>query len=739
MFDRRRGPRLVLPVLTGALLVALLVPARAAEKATGSLGLIPADAAFYGSMLRNKEQLDIIAKSKAWAAIWDMPAVKMGWAELEKQYKSPDSPLARLRAFLEDADNRELVDFLADAGSSEIFSFGGANWAQFSELLGMLNTARTVGPLSTLIEKGGKEAPDPQAQFRSMLRVLAEHPELITIPDFAVGFKVNDTKRAKNQLQRLETIAVGLSNFSETMKGRIKPTPVGDDSFLTVNLDGDMVPWDDLPIKDIEEKEGELAPLVKKLKGLKLTFGLGLKGDYVLFTIGSSIDVVKQLGGDGKRLADRPEMKPVIAASDKRLTAISYTSPALRAQASLSSGDIGSIIQLARQGLTAAGVPEAKRKQIAKDLENLSREMLKEQPEVGAEIAFAYLTERGTESFTYDYTRSKAYDISGPLTLLRHVGGDPIAAAVARQKSSAEDYKTFVKGFKVLYGHAEDIFVEKLDKEQKEVYGQVKKNFFPLIARVDEITGDMLIPALADGQSAIVLDAKWKSKQWFEKMPPLPQAMPLPEIAIVLGVSDAALLRRAAAGYRDVLNDAIAKLREVAPDAKVPPDLKVPNPEKKSVKAGDSEATLYSYPLPPGIGIDAQVLPTVGLSEKVLVIAPSTSMAERILADRPLKVQGGPLAERRPLGAAAYFNFPALVDAASPWVDLGLHVVIVRGGPGGDEDKPPKGQAEEVKKQVQTVKRVLKCFKGYTSATFQQDGVWVTHGESRVQDFDDNP
>jgi hypothetical protein len=111
------------------------------------------------------------------------------------------------------------------------------------------------------------------------------------------------------------------------------------------------------------------------------------------------------------------------------------------------------------------------------------------------------------------------------------------------------------------------------------------------------------------------------------------------------------------------------------------------------------------------------------------VLAPSQAMAERLLAGTALKIQGGPLAQKRPLGSAVYFNWPALVDAVVPWVEASMTIQL---SPPGGGAPPP---ADEILKQVRTVARVLKCFRGYTSATYNEDGVWVTHGESVYRDL----
>ena len=69
----------------------------AAETAAlpATLQLVPDDAAFYDSMLRNREQVEAVASSRAWAKLKSMPVVQMGLALYNMQAAIPQSPPAK--------------------------------------------------------------------------------------------------------------------------------------------------------------------------------------------------------------------------------------------------------------------------------------------------------------------------------------------------------------------------------------------------------------------------------------------------------------------------------------------------------------------------------------------------------------------------------------------------------------------------------------------------------------------
>lgn len=721
------------------LLLALAAPVRAEEKKIdSSLGLIPADAAFYSATLRTGEQFQAIAQSKTWARITQLPYYQMGMNLLKQQYEQGDA-FAVFRQWIEQEENRDLVEMLRDAVSTEMFCYGAGNWVDFVDLFQQIYGVSRFSKLQQLLNE--PQNPDRKAlqyaQLQGMLRALAENPNKIKIPDFVLGFKIKNAKKAESQVKRLETLLEGLVALVPKLEGRLKRVKIGDGSFLTLSLDGDMIPWDDIDWKDLEEKPGEFDGLRKNLKKLKLTLSLGVRGDFLLFALGSAADGIKQLGGAGPKLISLPELKPLVRASGKRLTGIGYTSKALAAKTQMSAQDIDNLAETIDSALDAAGIAEDRRKAIMKDVAGLARDLKKNVTAPGASLSFSYLSERGYEDYDYQYGEFPDRDSSKPLPLLDHVGGNPILAVVGRSRGTLDGYQTLSKWIKVAYSHAEPLVLEKLEEQQKQKYEEIGKLVFPLLKRFDEITAKMLLPSLADGQAGFVLDAKWKSKQWHPAIPASGKELPMPELALLVGVSDRALLEQAMKSYRKLIEDALVKVKENAPTDAQPPFTKLPEPEVKRVKDGK----LYLWRLPEEAKLDRRVALTAGLSETVGVVALSAQHAERLLASRPLKVQGGPLADtKRPLAGASYFNWPGFIDALSPWVLFAVEQAPLESlQPGDDEDKEKnpdaqKKQRAEILRHVRVVLNALKAIRISTSATYLEEGALITHSEVVIHD-----
>jgi hypothetical protein len=697
------------------------------DKSDSSLKWIPGDAAFYSSMLRNREQLDAVLKSRAWAKFKALPFVQAGWQKVQDEW-GEEGKLAALYNFYQKPENRDLVALLADMSSEEIFIYGSHTWSGFAELGQTVYGSMFFGPLYLRLQGAGRGADQGKLQATAVLQALNQNRELIKVPDMVIGFKVTKKDRARNQLNRLQKLLTGLAEKVPQLKDRIKKEKVAGGNFLTLRLDGKMIPWEKVPIKDLENEEGEYDKLIEHLKSLTLIISVGVRDDFVLVSLGPTNAALATLG-KGKLLVERSEFKPLAKFADKRLTSIGYVSQKMAARLAMNAKDVQGIVDMAKGFLPKIEVSDKQRDQMKKDLEDLAKDLKPFFPKVGATMSFTFLNGRGYEGYSYDWGQYPKADASKQLTLLHHVGGDPLLAIVGREKPAPEQYQLMVKWLKVGHRYFEEFAVPQMDEDNREKYQAFAKAFIPLAKRADKVTRDLMLPALADGQVGFVLDSKLTSKQWIDKLK-TDQALPLFEPALVVGVSDAEKLRKSFAEYRSIANKALAKLHDLYPD-KVP-ELQIAEPKVNKRDVG----VLYSYPLPEKWGVDKRLVPNAGLSEKVLAMSISKEHSERLLTDTPLKVKNGPLAKSdRPLGSATYFHFARTIETVSPWVDLAVRAIVPR-AMGLDPDDPnTQAAVGAVLDQVRTVFQVMKVCHRYTSATYRENEVWVTHHETVIRDI----
>jgi hypothetical protein len=317
-------------------------------------------------------------------------------------------------------------------------------------------------------------------------------------------------------------------------------------------------------------------------------------------------------------------------------------------------------------------------------------------------------------------------DGSKSLGLLSHMDGNPILGIVGRRKVSVEHYDNLVKWGKVGWKYMEELALPRLPEDKRAKAQAFLTDLKPLLARLDTATRDMWAPAVADGQIGLVVDAKLTSKQIHRSMPMLQKEMPFLEPALVMGVSNADLLKKAIGEFRGVYNDLIdliCRQNDVPPEAKAHiGQFKWPEAKVDQIAGG----SLYSYPLPDQWGVDKNIVPNAGLSNNVAVISLSTAQTDRLLKETPLKVGGVLATTDRPLAVAGWFDWKALVIAVTPWVNY-----VMEQAPAGGMG----GQKELVIGQVHTALEVLSTIKSITSETYIENNIVVSHSQVEIQDL----
>ncbi|MDZ4819188.1 MAG: hypothetical protein SGJ20_09475 [Planctomycetota bacterium] len=695
---------------------------QAAKKPDNSLDLVPADASFYATSLRMKEQLDRLITSNAWKRVLGMSSVQLGIAGANQQLYMEGGPMDMYKQWLEEPANAELVELAKDMFTHEVFVYGGNSNIQFTSVaLEAINAARYTQTMESLNREGPNDVERETA--RAALLSLNANREKITVPSFTLGMKITDAARAEAQLKRLEALISQQLEEVEDLKDlaeRFKRLTVGKSEFLTLTLDGSMVPWDDVPFDQAEETEGEFSDLKKKLESLKLVISLGVKDGYLLFSIGENTDHLAKLG-TGELLRNRDELKPLAEHLDKKIVSVSYASKEMLAHLQLNENSVNDWVTWAEGFLSKSELTEDQQKRILEDVRKMVKDIKPMIPEVGASMSFAFMTDSGYEGYSYDWTKNPWLDTSKPLSISGHLGGDPILGVAARNKYSPGDYELIAKWGKVAFGYFNEFAVEQLDEDDKEKYNEVSEFALPLIKRADNALRTMIIPGLADGQAGFAMDAKIGSKQWQEQLPAWGKELPLPEFALVLGVSDAELIKKGAAEFREIAQAVLDKVREEEPNA-VPEDFKLQPPEVQTVEGGET----FTYTIPEEAGLDKKLTPGAALSKSYLVLSTSVEQGVRLLKDTPL-VPMSPIKADQSVGGVARFDFAQLIEKIEPWVDFGA----------AQAAEPGDFGAAFVVAEVKSAMKVLRCFRGYDSVTYRKDDAVVKHHVTTFVDLKD--
>jgi hypothetical protein len=124
---------------------------------------------------------------------------------------------------------------------------------------------------------------DPEeAVQQELLKVLQNDPDLLKFPNSTFGFKLTNPDVAVRHIARLEShLKEAIDQKAPQLKGRVARQRIGAAEFLTLRLDGSLVPWDELLAKG-EFDEETIQKLKERLQPATFTFGLGVRENYLI-------------------------------------------------------------------------------------------------------------------------------------------------------------------------------------------------------------------------------------------------------------------------------------------------------------------------------------------------------------------------------------------------------------------------------------------------------------------------
>jgi hypothetical protein len=701
---------------------------------------VPADSAFYTASLRTKEQWDAFLGSKAYGKLMEIPLIQLAKMQVAFQWQQSNEPtVAQVREYIQSPAGQDAVAVLKEMFSDEIFAYGGGNVAGSIKLLMEANSmARAARMEAAMAQAEDSEKVVAEKMLEKFKEQIAKG---LSVPTLVLGFRIKDVERAKRELDEIHSLLRNvLDEHQPELAAHLQREQIAGHEFLTLRLDGSMIPWEEIreQAKDLDEEK--FNAIRDALSKQTLAIALGVADEFVLLSLGSSTDHLEKMG-QGATLADEPAMKQLQQHADQRVVAVSYLSKAFAQSLGSPQKTMDDIAGAVEEGLVQGKIDEEDRKTILDDIRSL--DLAKYMPEAGDTTAIAFLTARGYEAFQYTAAKRPMMESAKPLTILSHVGGNPLLLIASRSRNGVEDYSQLVTWLKRIAGHAEKIAEKKADAAEWAKYQEFRDRGLALLGRLDQANREHLFPALADGQGALVIDFTAKSQKWIQQMPESPKPLPMLELAFIAGVSDAEKLRQGVSAYLDVAHEAYDLAKEIHPDDM--PTLELPTPTISDMADGGK---LYSYPLPEKWGIDPQVAVNAGLTNSFAAVSLMPLTTERLLHEKPLEIDTS-LKLDRPAAVVTHIEFAKLVDATRPWIDYGLDVAMGKLKPHQEtaddesdetEKQPPAPpspvmlQLGFIVPQVHQFLDVAATLRSATSVTYEENGMWVTHSETHIED-----
>lgn len=750
-------------VVIAGVVAAIVGPAAALADAPAAAGpagvaLVPHDAAFLSSSLRLRQQYDMLVGSNAYKAIMDLPAVKRALDSYDEQRSTPGSPFSTVESFLELPDNKAAAELLADMVATDTFVYGEPSCVSFWKLVRTVMEAQqraglAAGREDMVVEEMPDDAADDDLKIeafaadvdtrrgaRVALETLADNLDLLVVPDVVWGFKTTKRDVAVAQLDRLETLAASLLEGDPDGATAVAGRKIAGGEVLTFTVDGSRVPWADME-RELAAAAGDdqrAEQVFDRLRDLDLVLAVGLVGDWVIVSLGDSADHLDKLaipGSGRKGLLDLPVFAPLRADAGRPLTAVSYVSESFAEAVADPEAGLDSMVA-ALDGLeTVEELPAEAVDDIRGLAKRAAGEYGRRLPQPGPWMGYSFLTDRGYEGYAWNWSRNQPFDGDRRLDLLEHVGGAPLAVLATRIKSDRAAFDAAVEIAAAAWQLGLRHGRPSMDDDERKSFDALAERLTPFAARLVTALREKVIASLADGQIALVLDAKGRAAKPQRRLPSSAEPLPIVEPGIVLPVADPKL-------FKDGLNDLFAladefteAVRELDPRA-MPETYRIPEPDRAKSDGG----SVWSWALA-NAGLDEQIRPAIGVGDEVVVLSLVPKQAGRMLAESGLETGTQLTKFDEPLAAAAAVDVAGLIDAARPWVVYLTRYGCVQQREGevdprrqlsADDETP---EAKDALEHVAVILEALKSLRVAVAETSYREGALVTHWRNVIRDM----
>ncbi|MDW8077400.1 MAG: hypothetical protein RMJ16_00780 [Thermoguttaceae bacterium] len=759
--------RLLLPFIS-------LAPLRASFGQTElqSLQVVPADTGVYQACSGLGDLVADVSTSRAITRLKELKVVNVLTRLLKEQWQraaGPDIP-EELKSQMENPFVQEGLRLLAEMHSQEFFLAGDNSWSHVQRVLRQPGNAARLAMtlLAARLAEAGQSELDSEALREKLTDLiihtyLVQQEEKVQVPRLLMGWRVKNVERAQlfvNMVRGfISMAAMGVSELA----GRVQSIERAGGEFTVLHISGKDIPWEEmfqrirearqeemlefLP-QELEEQEEALPSpetedspkwvtfLAEKLRKLELYAALGMRDEWILLGFGPDLKFL-DIPAEDAQLAGREEVAEALRRINGRVLSFSYYSQEIVNSSRLS---LVEPAELAARALREweekePEIPAQVRDRVIADLQRLADFAKKLETKSAAMADVLYRTNRGLEEIllTWDTpASSKAL----PLELLARIGPTPIAGLVIRSPSEANlILMQDILGW-VIQEFAASVAAGLLQQEggPDEPSNARLRNFMDRMwmctRDADRVIREYFVPALADSETAWVLDAKLQAQEVIPGLPEVKQPLPLPEFALIIRLNDPESFKEGLKRTRELAKELTLILQDYPDLTETLPSEEL-GPLECECEMWDS-GYLCKLILPGELG--KLVPPPVAvLAQDLFVLSNSSAQAERLAQGQKLEAVGLIEDVSAPRSAAGFVHFGRLWMALRPWAEALAQPALYT------EDLP-QPETEELlsafREDLDSLVAILQCIRSLTWEVVEESqGLRVMRAALEVEDL----
>ncbi|MEM8882877.1 MAG: hypothetical protein AAGD14_02265 [Planctomycetota bacterium] len=673
-----------------------LTDAIAAE--LGAAALVPADCAYFASSQRLAERWQALRDSNAVAQLMALPTVQMLLAQVMESPQWQQFHQAREQVPMVGTG----VDVLTDAVSQEIFVSLDGSWPAFIEALFPLYLRAAF-----LEDEGGETA-----LTHAAVASIVESGDALRLPGVLVGFRLQDPARATKLLKEV------VAQFGPALPLPIAEEKIGGGTFHVLRVDATMLPPQ--PRAEMMRTLGQMGVPQERvervsdwLDGQTAALALGVRGDYLLLSVGADTDGLVALGAEGS-LAASEAFARVRGVCKPGVVGLSYLCAPFSTNQQVRVEEVQAVIDGMLDSEELA-VPESLPARLSKDAEAFVADVNEWLPKAQSEISITFAN-RGLETYSFA-ARIPSMDASAPLPILAHAGPDPLLAVAGRSQPARRSWEQLMRWISVGYGYFEDYAVPTMSKGERADFRRFEQTLVPTMQRMRDITMQELLPSMDGQPSLFVLGAGGTLPMVPGVTGPLERPMRYPQPALVFGLNDAKQFRAAFGHYREAVNAMLAAMEEDNPDMR---GTRWPAPATKEFEGAQLHG--YAVPLPPAFGL----MPNAVVTDTHAFASLSEAHAKQLMT-RSAMPDGGVVDLTKPATLAVRADLAGLTGMLMDDVEILVGVMVEQGALDAQT-------AEMVALHLPALRTLLGTMKSYTSRTWTEGERAITHSWLHVED-----
>ncbi len=648
---------------------------------TTSLKLVDADASVYQASFQLEQQCASLLASPFFTHLRQTPIVQKSLVVFNTQWKNRTGRLGQVRATWDNPNIQSLISLLSDFSSDEVFFYADA--ALPETLLSITQLAREIQVL------GIEAQQDPEQIREYLMGIPKEDIDAIDVPTIVMGGKIKDKQAALQKIDELEAImTIGLQNVPNVSRILDGLNREEDDrgTRLSITLDSAMVPWEEIQTRGNPLVEDMIDKAQELLEDRQISIVIGMLDDYLIFAISESSTDILNLGGSAS-LFGRDEFAVAASKNKSPILGVAYVSDAMSEisfELNLSdyfSRNLGPLITAAEIELEQKldsddddpDMIEAQLdllSRIPEDLEWIDDQIAELVPEFKGQTVVTVAKANGIESWSHNRTSSELLESDSSLPILEQLGGNPVAFIAGRREFHPEYFETARLIVRKVHQYLEEAADSgAISEEDTPKFDFVLDSCWPLLVEFADVIEQDFIPATEDGQFAFVWnESKISAKQWLKEMPASDEALPLIELAKIVGVNDREQLISGFDRLYSLADQALELARLMDDEAKIPEGYEIPRPLSDETTAG----TKYYYEIPDDCPVPETMAPQAVFGENFAYFSYSQPQADAITKSTPLKNRANFIKQHDSIEGLAYFDYARVFEQLRPWAKYGI-------------------------------------------------------------------